>query len=119
MSAADSKVLLCWLYERTSAKGNRYLAGRLGAAKVIAFLDPPADLQFGATACFNVYVQPGDAERQPENGEREPRPAPPVNNTPIRPGGIQRLPRPAKPADNGEPFHSDPVDDLWRGGGDR
>ena len=39
MSFADGKVLLCRLYERTSLKGHRYLAGRLGYAKLIPFLD--------------------------------------------------------------------------------
>jgi hypothetical protein len=36
------KVLLMELRERTSAKGNRYLAGWLGKASVVAFLDRDA-----------------------------------------------------------------------------
>src|SRR5215472_9869955 len=65
MSApSDGKVLLCRLYERTSSKGNRYFTGRLGPAKVIAFIDTEAELKYGATAVFNVYVQDGEIQRQ-------------------------------------------------------
>ena len=64
MSFADGEVLLCRLYERTSAKGHRYLAGRLGNAKLVAFLDTQAKLQFGATACFTVFLQSNE-ERKP------------------------------------------------------
>jgi hypothetical protein len=47
MSFGADKVSLCRLYERLSQNGRRYLAGRLGSAKVIAddrpFYDDPID----------------------------------------------------------------------------
>lgn len=58
----DGKVLLLRLYEKTSATGNRYFAGRLGAAKVAMFLDKRAD---GADPVWEVFVQGGDPDGKP------------------------------------------------------
>ncbi len=123
MSGFSDKVLLCRLYERTSAKGNRYLAGRLGEAKVVAFMDADAELKFGATACFSVYLQAGEdrkadgdaggGARQP----REPRPTPsPGAGSPPRPGRVQRWERPeTEPPTADRPFYDDDVSDIGRG----
>jgi hypothetical protein len=38
---SDGRIPLCRLYERTSARGTRYLIGRLGYARLIAFPGEP------------------------------------------------------------------------------
>jgi hypothetical protein len=106
MSATDGKVLLCRLYERVSARGNRYLAGRFGAARIIGFIDDRAELQYGATACFNLYVQAGDDAKQDAQAS--------VGGS-SRHTGIQRWRSPepeSKPADD-QP-RDDPIDDMGR-----
>jgi hypothetical protein len=60
MSNDQSRVQLMTLYERTSAKGNRYLSGRLGAAKVVAFEDTKTEKTEGTSTVWTVYLSPGD-----------------------------------------------------------
>ncbi len=93
MSFADGKVLLCRLYERTSVKGHRYLAGRPGTAKLVAFLDSQAELQFGATACFNVFLQSGKERKQGGAGDQGKPHRHPINNgASSRAGHMQHWP---------------------------
>src|SRR4051812_3631621 len=63
------RVLLLQLSERTSAKGNRYLAGWLGKASVVAFQAEEPD-KFG-NPVWDVFVS--TPEPRPEAGqERDP-----------------------------------------------
>ncbi len=121
MSGFSDKILLCRLFERTSAKGNRYLAGRLGSAKVVAFLDTEVELQYGATAVFSVYLQAGENRkadgdvggdaRQPH--EPRPTPSPGAGSSP-RPGRVQRWERPkGEPPIADRPFYDD-ISDVGR-----
>jgi hypothetical protein len=76
--SGEPKVLLCKLFERTSANGNRYMLGRLGNAKIIAFMDRDAELKYGAEAVWNVFVQVSEQDegRQsstPSTPRRSPR----------------------------------------------
>jgi hypothetical protein len=66
MTAPAPKVLLCWRFERTSAKGRRYFTGRLGSAKVIAFeeRDVAEDQRYGAEAVWRVYLQAPEDDRE-------------------------------------------------------
>jgi hypothetical protein len=119
--SADGKVLICRLFERQSARGNRYLTGRLGAAKLIALLDTEAELQFGATGCFNVFVQSGE-DRKPDGDAgrqaQQPRRPPSDSSSAPPPGRIQRHQRSdakPKPA-HGRPFHDDPISGIGRSG---
>jgi hypothetical protein len=52
------RVLLCRLFERTSAKSPRYFSGRLGIAKLLAFeaTDVPEDQGYDADVLWNVYM---------------------------------------------------------------
>lgn len=52
------RVLLCELWQRTSARRKPYLAGFLGKAKLVAF-QKEGDLPDGAEAVWQVYVTPG------------------------------------------------------------
>jgi hypothetical protein len=63
--STQPRVQLCRLFERTSQRGNRYLTGRLGAAKLIAFeaRDVPEDQRYGAEAVWNVYLQAPEDDR--------------------------------------------------------
>jgi hypothetical protein len=56
MTAPNQKVLIATLWERTSAKGNSYLSGFLGRARVVAFRSKSTP---AGTPTWNVYVTPG------------------------------------------------------------
>jgi hypothetical protein len=71
MTSRPPKVMLLRLFERTSAKGNRYFTGRLGSAKLIVFeaTDLPDDQRYGAEVVWNVFVQgeqDGAGDRPPQ-----------------------------------------------------
>jgi hypothetical protein len=107
--SSDQKVLIATLWQRTSGKGNEYLSGYLGKARIIGFRgDPTAD----GTPTWDLYVQPGkEQEERGGSGHREARSPTSSSRT-----GVQRwapkLPS-EKPAD--APFFDDFIDDL--GGG--
>jgi hypothetical protein len=55
------RIRLAKLYERVSARGNRYLIGRLGLAKVVMFQGEPTE---DGTPTWDVYVTPGSDQQQ-------------------------------------------------------
>src|SRR5919199_3089573 len=92
-----AKVKLGRLYEKTSARGTRYFVGRLGAARVLLFQSRETADDGGAI--WELFVEPVE----------ETRPRPVASETPAwRPART----RPEPPADDGEPFHDDPLDDM-------
>jgi hypothetical protein len=120
MSAPDNKVLMTVLWERVSGRGNEYLSGFLGRARVVAFRGEPTP---DGIKTWNVYLSP--AKEQEEAGERrearQPRQQPTGSTSspsasPPPAGRVQRPQRPdAKPAEaEGRPFHDDPIDDIGR-----
>lgn len=64
----SNRVLLMRLAVRTSGKGNAYLSGWLGKARVVAFMGEPD--QHG-NECWDVYV----SEPEPRQDAQEPRQA--------------------------------------------
>lgn len=124
-SDQQPRVLLATLYERTSARGNRYLSGRLGAARVIAFLDTEVERSEGTQAVWNVFVTASDdtrqrsaegsdntprQDRQRSRGSPVPRYASDPARHPDRPS--DRSPHPARdrgPDQSAEPSFSDPI----------
>jgi hypothetical protein len=97
--SSEPKILLCSLWQRTSERGNEYLTGFLGKARVIGFRgEPTAD----GTPTWNLYVQPG-REQDEAMGAR------PVANRQPR---VQRHQPPPEPP--GPPLPDDGVSDLWR-----
>jgi hypothetical protein len=114
---SGARVLLTQLSERTSARGNRYLAGWLGKASVVAFLDEEPD-RFGNPQ-WSVFVSTPEprAEGKPaefaDTGRGEERPA----QAPARPperredwnGSRYRRPRPGAPG--ASPADYAPFDD--------
>jgi len=55
----EPKILLCSLWQRTSERGNEYLTGFLGKARVIGFRgEPTAD---GAPT-WDIYLTPGNEQ---------------------------------------------------------
>jgi hypothetical protein len=58
----DGKVNLARLFERTSAAGNRYFSGRMGAARIMLFKDERAD----DDNVWQLFVQ--DSDEQPRQG---------------------------------------------------
>jgi len=64
MSAPSQKVLLTTLWERTSAKGNVYLSGFLGKARVVGFRgEPTAE----GVPTWNLYLTPGKEQAEPSS----------------------------------------------------
>lgn len=93
MSDAD-KVLLLRLYEKTSAKGNRYFAGRMGAASVVMMQDTRAESD-GADPVWQVFVS------EPRQAPAGASPAPRDSDHPIRfdkPSAARKSPPRAKSA---------------------
>ena len=100
IGAPSAKLLAAKLWEKTSAAGNRYFAGRLGGVKILIL------------------------ENRDRAGEDEPshhlffvdgaKPAEPAQRgvTPVRRQQRQSQ-RAARP--DSEPMPADSVDDLWRG----
>lgn len=56
----EPKVLLVRLYEKTSGKGNRYFAGRMGAAKVVMLRD---DRAAGTDPIWQLFVSDGEPQQ--------------------------------------------------------
>jgi hypothetical protein len=107
--SSDEKVLIATLWQRTSGKGNEYLSGFLGKARIIGFRGDPTA---GGTPTWNLYVQRG--KKQEERGGSEQRES--RSPTSSSRTGVQRWaskPPSEKPAD--ALFFDDPIDDL--GGG--
>jgi hypothetical protein len=97
MSGAP-KILLATLWQRTSERGNEYLSGFLGKARVIGFRgDPTTD----GIPTLNLYLTPG---KEQEEGTRS------------APGRSARARRPQQERSAGDdrPFFDDPVDDMGR-----
>ena len=71
LASARRKVLIATLWQRTSGKGNTYLSGFLGKARVVGFKGAPtAD----GTPTWDLYVQPGkEQEVRGGRGQRESR----------------------------------------------
>src|SRR5215472_5698155 len=98
MSGAP-KILLATLWQRTSERGNKYLSGFLGKARIIGFKgEPTAD----GTPTWNLFLQPG---KEQEQAEAERRVAPSR-----RPEQPQRQQQP----DPDRPFWDDGIDDIGR-----
>ena len=94
----SAKVKLGRLYEKTSARGTRYFVGRLGAARVLLFQSRET-ADDGGDPVWDLYLQEvEDTRPRPVAGEMPAR----------RPARA----RPETPADDGEPFHDDPLDDV-------
>jgi hypothetical protein len=103
--SADQKVLIATLWQRTSERGNEYLSGFLGKARVVGFHGEPTP---DGVPTWNLYLTPG--KEQETGTDQRPRAA-----------AAKRQPRkvgPRPPAQPGptaadRPFHSDPLDHLW------
>ena len=101
MSGPDRKVLIATLWHRTSERGNEYLSGFLGKARIIAFRgEPTAD----GTPTWNLYLSPGKEQEEGASRASRPRAAP-----------ARREPAQQRPAADSQPFHDDPIDDIGRG----
>lgn len=106
----DGKVMLCRMYEKTSARGNRYFAGRLGAASVVMFKDEHGD----AENCWQVFVQ------SPPPAQDKAAAAPPTRAAATPPPPPAARPRDrrrskVKPTNGGRwriPAHAGDLDDV-------
>ena len=106
----DKKVLIAVLWQRTSAKGNEYLSGYLGEARVIAFRgEPTAD----GTPTWNIYLQPGKKQEEQEGHASSARPARQQQSS--WPQQRVARPEPQPHPDLDRPFFDDSVEDIGRG----
>jgi hypothetical protein len=113
MTTGTNRVLVCRLYQRTSVRGHRYLAGRLGEAKVVTFLHPAADPKFGATAVFNVYLQALEQQEERHCGLVQRRPSSAAPGGASRTTRVQRWERPAENKSAADRLFQDgPIDDV-------
>jgi hypothetical protein len=99
----DGKIVLCKLYERVSARGNRYLTGRLGSGRIIVLRGQPTP---DGLSTWDVFLAPD--KPQATNSEHDPR-------APDRPEGVQRRQNLKDAAPDDRPFYDDPIDDIGRG----
>ena len=114
MSSQTPKVLIATLWQRTSERGNDYLSGYLGKARVIGFKgEPTAD----GIPTWDLYLQPGK-EQEERAGTRSQQPRQPSAAS-DRGHQARRVQRWAKPAaerfDPDRPFHDDDISDIGRG----
>ena len=73
MSGPDQKVLITTLWQRTSERGNEYLSGFLGKARIIAFRGEPTPQ---GVPTWNVYLTPGKEQAERDSDARlQPSPA--------------------------------------------
>lgn len=91
----DEKLKLFRLYEKVSARGNRYFVGRLAGARVIVMRDERAEISEGTEGVWDVLLSPAD--------EAPSRRAP---NAPAAPRTAPRVAKADKP-DPGRPFIED------------
>ncbi|HET6521096.1 MAG TPA: hypothetical protein VFG47_14930 [Geminicoccaceae bacterium] len=61
---SDGRIPLCRLYERTSARGTRYLIGRLGYARLLAFPGEPTEASTPTWDVFLVEAPPYSARQE-------------------------------------------------------
>jgi hypothetical protein len=96
--STPNKVLLAVLWQRTSERGNEYLSGFLGKARVVGFRGEatPDGIQ-----TWNLYLTPGKEQEEGRAPRRATRP---------------RQQASAASAGAGEPFYDDPIDDIGRRG---
>ncbi|HEX2528688.1 MAG TPA: hypothetical protein VHL31_20635 [Geminicoccus sp.] len=64
MTLQAPKVLLAELVERTSARGNKYLSGWLGKARIVGFWADGQDRDGSPTTVLRLFVQ--EAEQKPQ-----------------------------------------------------
>ena len=93
-----AKVKVARLYEKVSHKGTRYFVGRLGAGCVLLFQSRET-ADDGGDPVWDLYLQEVE----------ETRPRPVAGEMPAR---RPARARPEPPADDGQPFHDDPLDDV-------
>ncbi len=99
MSTPNQKILLCSLWQRTSERGNEYLSGFLGKARIIAFRGEPMP---EGILTWDVYLSPGKQQEDPS-----------ADRTPRRRASAPRRQAPAQePAGASEPFHNDDISDI-------
>jgi hypothetical protein len=108
--SVDQKVLITTLWQRTSGKGNEYLSGFLGRARVIGFKgEPMAD----GTPTWNLYVQPGK-EQEERGGNEQCDSRLPTSSS--RTGVQRRAPKSAAESPAAHvPFVDDSIDDIGAG----
>jgi hypothetical protein len=108
MSSASEKILLCKLYEKTGVRsGRRYLYGYLGSARLVAFLDEDAELRYGATAVFNVFVQAAEERKSEGDAGAGDRPSREPPQRQSQPPSDEPLPDPVPFNDDGSSLWED------------
>jgi hypothetical protein len=108
MSGQAPKVLVATLWQRRSGRGNEYLSGFLGKARIVGFRgEPTAD----GTPTWDIYLQPGKEQDERAGGQvQHSRQA---SNAVLPPARAKLWERGAaeNPGSN-QPFYEDPVDDT-------
>jgi hypothetical protein len=114
MSSQTPKVLIATLWQRTSERGNEYLSGFLGKARVIGFRGEPTA---GGIPTWDLYLQPGkEQEECAEARSHQPHQPSAASDRGHQARRVQRWQRPEAPrADPAQAFHDVDVSDIGRG----
>jgi hypothetical protein len=98
------KVLVATLWQRRSERGNEYLSGFLGKARIVGFRgEPTAD----GTPTWDIYLQPGKEQDERAGGRAQESPNSP-RQSPDRSSDTQ------SPRVTRRPLHGNPIDDIGR-----
>ena len=97
-----AKVKLGRMFEKTSQAGRRYFVGRLGAARVLLF--DSGEKGDDGSPIWELYAQESEDVQARGEGSRR-------IEAQGYAGAAGRGDRPG-PADDGQPFHDDPLDDA-------
>jgi hypothetical protein len=113
MSSQTPKVLIATLWQRTSERGNEYLSGFLGKARIIGFRgEPTAD----GIPTWNLYLQPGkEQEERAEARSHQPRQPSAASDRGQQAPRVERWQRPEPKGNPAQPFHDDDISDIGRG----
>jgi hypothetical protein len=110
----NNKVLIATLWQRTSERGNEYLSGFLGKARVIGFRGEPTADGF---LTWDLYLQPGkEQEERAETRWLQPRPPSAASDRGHQARRVQRWAKPERERlDPDGPFHDDDISDIGKG----
>jgi hypothetical protein len=115
----NSKILLTTLRERVSAKGNTYLVGDFGPARLVALKG-----EAGGETIWSLFIQAGkeDGGPSPQPAPAAPRRPPEATQArldmppPASRSRVQRVPKTARQVADAvqRPFYSDDIHDIGR-----
>lgn len=117
VSAFPPSVELTTLYEHVSARGTKYMLGRLGSARIVVLPGEPTE---DGTRTWRVLLQERrESAAAPAIADGRPEPAPTPEHRQRAPRRRPRPHRELEMAAADRPLLDDSIADLWPDGGER